>query len=614
MKLNKIALASFLGLLSCASFAEAQNTTSTYNNFYVAYMSPADVASAVTYAKSKGVNRFFMWTVDQDAPASSTNSLIGAVNSANKDASIATYFANYASYNNQRAIPGPSYTISGSAADLNPKLNASNELIYSFLETQVPAYTGAPAHYINTPHSYGSVYLFDPWSDLAPGDTFCGKANLPVGVPVDGNGYNLICGYAFDNQGKSYTNTADYNHYGNFEAFAALPATIDGKTSAPIQTSFSIGGYGHNATFEAIFDPSAYGVTTVSSAQATDNFVNSIVTLMTQYNLDGIDLDYENVQMTLAQSQAYFALISALNAKLQGLNKFITIAIISNPDYIAGTENNNTIGFAPGILKSIAGLSQVKAVDAMTYDFSGNFDYGDGSHPGTTGFLSNVYPPNDANTPSGYNFSIQYATEALLKAGVPAAKIGIGIPAYGRALANLSGGENTYLFAPLNGNVVVPAGDQDNAGCDEDIKNWQSQTACQGMFSYNLILNKIVGQGVTATDHQDNSGNQYNGSTAFGNWTPPATPIYTLTIVNENASSGQVSLGSWSSSSWLATGTYNLSPENTPGLSAIEGESGLAARFTYWGGTVNCATANFTSNLKITINQGSPVTCSVTNT
>ncbi len=627
MKLNKITAASLLCLSSLGAISHA-DTLASYNNFYITYMSPQDVQSAVTYAESVGVSRFFMWTVDQDAPASSANSLIGAINSAAEDAQqnaqVVTYFPNYAVYNNQRAIPGVSYTITGSASDLDPKLQASNEFIYAFLETQVPTAPGATDDYINTPNSYGSVYMFDPWSDMAAEDPFCGKSGLPSGVPVDANGYNLICAYAFDNQGKAYDNGTNFNNYGNFEAFAALPNTINGKDGQPIQTSISIGGYGHNATYEAIFDPSLYGVTTVTQQQAITNFVNSVVILMNNYKINGVDLDYEDVAMTPAQSQQYLVLVKALNDALKPLNKFITIAVISNPEYIAGTENSGNVGFAEGVLGQIASLSQVKAIDLMTYDFSGTFNYGGPSNPGTTGFLSNVYPPADANTPAGYNFSIQSAVQALVAAGVSANKIGVGIPAYGRALASLPGpaGDGSYLFSPLNSSVVIPAGDQDAVNCTQDINTWQNSDSCQGMFSYNYIVNNIVGNGVVATNHQDDSGNVYNGTTAFGAiWNVPQAPSYSLTINNNSASSGQVAVGSWATNGYLATGSYSSNPTgnqqpfpaNTPDLSSIMGQSGLPITFTYWDGTVSCGVASLTANLTVSINDSNPVTCSASN-
>ncbi len=598
---------------------------SAYDNFYITYMSPAAVNVAVKYAASKGVHHVILWTVDQDAPQTGNNSLINAINQADSSVIVDTYFPNYAAYNNQRALPGASYNImtTGSPATLNPdlkaKLSATNSLIYAFAETQVPTTPTSDApiddNYINTPYSYGAVYLYDPWSDLAPNDVFCGKNPGISNYPVDGNGYNLICSYAFANKGKPYDTGADYNHYGNFSAFAKLPAQVKGKGGQPQGTYLSIGGFDHNATFEAIFDPATYGVKDITTAQATGNFVNSIVNILTHYQLDGVDLDYENVQMTVQQSQQYLALLTALNNALQPLHKFITLPIISNPDYIAGTESGGTIGFAPGVLAKIAALSQVKYINAMTYDFSGTFNYDVASGTGVTGFLSNTYIPNDPAKPSDYHFSIEQALDAMLNANVPASKVGIGVPAYGRALSSLpsSSTDASYLFSQLDQNEVIPAGDQDVSGCDSKIVNWANTNACQGMFSYNYIVKNMLGvSGVVATDHVDDAAAAVNGTTAFAlHWTPAATPSYTLTIINQNTASGQLAVGDFNTAGYIATGTHVYGPTTQPSTASIEGQTNLPVTFTYWKQTVSCGTADFTRNLTINISADPVPVCTV---
>lgn len=616
---QKILALSIVGTL--ASMGVASGTTpiqTSYSNFYITYMSTSAVGSIVKYAEapSVGINHFFVWTIDQDAPASQPTSLLNAINNADSNASIVAYYPNYAVYNNNRAIPGPSYQVANNP-DLDAKLADVNTLIYAFAETQVPPTAGSPAgdNYINTPYSYGSVYLYDPWSDLAPNDEFCGKnpSGLSYPTPVDANGYNLVCGYAFDNQGKPYDPSGNYNHYGNFEAFSALNNM--GKTSQPIQKLLSIGGYGHNATFEAIFEPGDYGVTTITEAEAIQNFVNSVVNILVYYKLDGVDLDYENVQMTPAESKDYLTLITDLNKTLAPLGKTISLPIISNPAYIAGTEAGGTIGFAPGVLAQIAKLSQVTYIDPMTYDFSGVFNYAGPSNPGTTGFLSNVYQPNDpfAPSPSDYTFSEENAVTALENAGVPVAKIGVGIPAYGRALSNLPASQTdaSYLFSPLSSTVVIPAGDQDNAGCTTDINTWQSALSCQGMFSYNYIVNNIVGR-ATVDDHQDDAKSVVNGTTAFAaSWGPTPPPSYTLTVQNQDSAVGiQVVVGPFTSSYEGPGTSQTYSTASNPSTAGIEGQSNLPISFTYWGSDKGscqgASTLNFTANSTLVVSHINP--------
>lgn len=620
-KLISTVLCASVLLSSGLSINAVAAATNAYKNFYVTYMSVPAVKSAVKYAKSQGVNHFFMWTLDQDASIKSPNSLIEAINAAAPNSDIALYYPNYAAYNNQRAIPGQSYLIKNNP-DVTQKIARGNQLIYAFSETQVPSgkdVTGKPVgdRFIQTPGSYGSVYIFDPWSDLSAGDTFCGKG--VQGVPVDGNGYNLICGFAFDNKINSttgayyqYANDGSYNYYGNLEAFSKL--SVDGKDGKPVKKYLSVGGFGHNATFEAIFDPKAYGVTSVTQEQAMTNFVNSVVVLVKQFNLDGIDMDYENVSMSHQQSEAYLLLLQKLNAALKPLGKHISIPTISSPAYLDGSENNNTIGFAQGVLAKIANLSQVTYIDPMTYDFSGTFNYGDASNPGTSGFLTNVYNPSGQFAPKNYHFSIENVVNTVKKLGLPMSKIGVGIPAYGRALSNLpaSTTDNSYLFSKLSPEVVIPAGDQDVKGCDSNITHWRQSSACQGMFSYQYLVDNVLNHGVTPVDQVDDVEGVINGSTAFGpSWAPAAAPHWTLTIVNHNAASGQVAVGSFNTAGYKATGTYVYTPKDSSALALIEGQKGLDASFKYWKQTISCGKVDMTSNIVITLSADPVPVCTV---
>jgi GH18 family chitinase len=626
MKFSKLNLA-ILSSLFLTTGAFAQTASEDPQNFYITYLSQNDVKALVQYGESQNIHQFFMWTVDQDTPINDPKSLINATVAAGKNAqdnhfSFAAYYPNYAAYNDQRAIPGKAYLITPNA-DLDSKLPQLQKLIYAFAETQV--LTGTINDYINTPHSFGAIYLYDPWSDLASSDPFCGKSSSNNdGIPRDSQGYNLICGYAFDSDSThhQYDDTAAYNHFGNFEAFANLKAK-----NPNLSVALSIGGFGHNATFEAIFDPASHGVSSVTQEQAIQNFVNSVILVMNHYNLDSIDIDYENVQMTHQNSEDYLTLLTALNTALTPLNKTITLPIITNPAYISGTETNNTIGFAPGVLQKIAALSQVSAIELMTYDFSGTFNYGGDKR---TGFLTNTYLPNNYpdKAPDAYTFSVETATQAALNAGVPANKISLGIASYGRALGNLppSTTDQTYLFSTLDANVIIPRGDQDvgaNAtqgtpACDQNITNWNHADACQGMFSYNYIVNKILPLNqVIATDHQNNSGNAYNGTTAFGLWSPAVSATHKLTVINQNGASGEVDItnssNSFSTNGFFPTGTQVYDTTSTPRLSSIESQEDLTASFKYWKQTIQCTgTANFDHDLTVTITSDAIPTCSIT--
>jgi len=245
----------------------------------------------------------------------------------------------------------------------------------------------------------GTLYFNDPWADLLPpaDDKFCTASNP-------------ICWYAMTMQGKD---PVDSGKMGNFEAFAKL--TRPDNNLGPLKKVISIGGYGHDNTFEDSFN----------SQQHINNFVDSAAKIIENYHIDGIDLDYENPDMTHAQSDNFLQLVKALRAKL-GPDKFIAVTILSGPNYIKGIKNGNK-GFDPntGVLAEIANYAD--KINLMTYDFHGAFDYDPGK--GRTGFLTNLYMPTDA--PKGYDakFSVVTSVAALEQMGVAPEQITVGIPA-----------------------------------------------------------------------------------------------------------------------------------------------------------------------------------------
>jgi GH18 family chitinase len=318
---------------------------------------------------------------------------------------------------------------------------------------------------------------------------------------------------------------------------------------------------------------------------------------MQYYHMDGIDLDYENPYMSKAQSRSFLKLVQKLDSKLTA-NQFITVTILSNPQYITGSETAEQIGFDNQVLKEISTLSHVKLINLMTYDFHGAFDYqSDGS--GKTGFLTNLYMPN--NAPDGYDprFSVQTAVEAMQSAGVPNSKIGIGIPAYGRSLANIDKGsaEAEGLFQPITNAALVPGGDLDSAGCDETITHADNtKPVCTGTFTYGYITSKMLSNGFLAKDWQNDSGNQYNGTTAYATSWSPAGTSYNHKLEIKNTGNGigfQVSIAHDSnqfSSDWLNPGVDKVYDTSTnPDTTTIEGIDHLSVSASTWNKTYTCA-------------------------
>lgn len=372
---------------------------------------------------------------------------------------IMGYYSNWNIYSNDaatRAIPEPAYGIPGSYAsdgsvvtnqDMIDKLAVINALTYDFFQVQT---TG--------PH-IGALYFSDPNADLRMGDTqrnpitnqFCASSTTAY-----------ICNYAQE--------AATWGR-GNFEAFSKLQ-----NGAANLRKLISVGGYGHDISFE----------TTFASDAAINEFVTSAAAIVSAYKIQGIDLDYENTDTSAARSYAprYVQLVKALRTALGG-NALITVTILANPDWIAsfGAEN----------WKQLVG--QANYINLMTYDFHGSWDYGD---PAGTGYLSNIYlDPNDTHA---QKFSVEAAVQALQQQGIPNNMIVIGVPAYGRALEGVPN-VNHGLYQPF---AQIAKGDLDPANCVQQLP--LQANACSGAFQYNYIVNKMLNPGVTFTDYTNYAG------------------------------------------------------------------------------------------------------------
>lgn len=515
-------------LLNLSLYQTAIAESITYNNLYLSYVSTNAAESITHYVNQKGLGGVMLWEFRGDTAFSEKNSLLKTISTALKNPeqnSEKPYIlgnwsnTNVYSIESTRAIPQPGYGVPGSRdadnntvnnQDFSDKLSGMNVIAYSFLQAQTQKYTyfdkkndetvTVPN---NTPENIGTLYFNDPWSDLstsgvsATQDAFCRK-NSP------------ICDFALANQ-NAPIELKDGAKMGNFNAFSMLQHTDPNNPLGPLRKIVSVGGYGHEDSFEDTFS-SQYGI---------DNFVNSAKILINTYQLDGIDLDYENPQMTASNAESFATLVKQL--KLAMPDKMITITTLSDPDFLKGTRDNQ-YGFAGDTLHNIA--EYATAINLITYDFYGAFNHSS-DQTGTTGFLTNLTIPS--NAPSSYHFSIQNSVKAALKAGVPASQLNVGIPAYGRALAGINP-DNGGLFNPISNIATIPRGDLDTINCRTRITPLKSNS-CSGSFQYKFIINKMLHHGLTEKEHQDNG--VVIGTTAYGqSWSSPTKTEYKLKITN----------------------------------------------------------------------------------
>ncbi len=158
----------------------------------------------------------------------------------------------------------------------------------------------------------------------------------------------------------------------------------------------SIGGSGSGPAFEQA----------MKNAQST--FVGNLEALVTS-GYDGLDIDWEGGNLSVAQDQALQQqLVQTLRQKSPGI--LITLT--------AGYENENSLDDLTWY-GTIA--AQLDRINLMTYGMAGAWQGWQSWHS------SPLHWNNLSSTPTGIDASVKH----YLAAGVPAAKLGIGIGFYG---------------------------------------------------------------------------------------------------------------------------------------------------------------------------------------
>ena len=175
----------------------------------------------------------------------------------------------------------------------------------------------------------------------------------------------------------------------------------------------------------------------VLTEESREAFEDSVMEFLAQYNLDGLDIDWEYPGMPGAghpfrpeDKQNFTALLRELRGRFDayvrrtGRRLYLTVAMGSSDDVIAHTEMRKVARY-------------VDTVNLMTYDY-----YEAGSDP-TTGHHAPLY----ANPADPKKASSDDSVKAYEKAGVPAEKILLGVPFYGREWGEVQD-QNHGLFQP----------------------------------------------------------------------------------------------------------------------------------------------------------------------
>ena len=192
-----------------------------------------------------------------------------------------------------------------------------------------------------------------------------------------------------------------------------------------LQILISVGGW----TWSGNFSDAAL------TTESRRRFTRSAIEFVRRHDIDGVDIDWEypglrgNNNVHRPEDKENFTammtdLRQALDAEGRARNRryLLTFAAGAFPDFIAKTEMDKV-------------QAVVDFVNLMTYDFRT-------SDP-IAGHHANLYPhPSDTK-----KRSVDSAVREFIGAGVPPAKIVVGVPFYGRAWADIKG-EGTGLYQP----------------------------------------------------------------------------------------------------------------------------------------------------------------------
>lgn len=190
--------------------------------------------------------------------------------------------------------------------------------------------------------------------------------------------------------------------YQSIENPGKLSDLVSAAHSHQVKVLISVGGGGGGNAFHSIVANSSYRT----------NFVNSMIAFTDQYNLDGVDVDWE--YPGISEANNFYLLMQELASAMHSRGKLASIAVIANND-------GNTIS---GNLFSVLDYIQIMAYDDNNYQHS---------------------------TYSSAVNSLHF----WLNRGLPASKAILGVPFYGR--------DNRYDYATKNYNELLDMGASPNA-------------------------------------------------------------------------------------------------------------------------------------------------------
>lgn len=255
---------------------------------------------------------------------------------------------------------------------------------------------------------------------IVVGYVFVPKGNLQPGQ-VDAHKLTRV-NYAFANIKDGRMVEGESTDAGNLAYLTALR-----KENPRFSVLISVGGWLWSGNFSDM----------ALTEKSRKVFIESVMEFLRRYDLDGLDIDWEFPGME--GSTKHFRSVDGKNFTLllkelrkrfdeerarTGRQLFLTIAAAASQDYLAHTEMGKVQRY-------------VDTINLMGYDYL---------EPGEDK-ITGHHAPLYANPADSRKNSVDGSVRAFEAAGVPAAKIVLGVPFYGHEWGDVPG-QNHGLFEP----------------------------------------------------------------------------------------------------------------------------------------------------------------------
>ncbi|MFZ6736038.1 glycoside hydrolase family 18 protein [Undibacterium sp. Ji42W] len=245
----------------------------------------------------------------------------------------------------------------------------------------------------------------------------------------------------------------------NLQAASKIFHELQGlkKYNPALRLQFSIGGWAYTNDDS----PTAWRYRmAATTGENRKKLAESCVAFMLEYGFDGLDLDWEYPRAEDAQN--FVALLKEMRLQLKRTKKGNQLSIA-----VAG----GAFSMARTYLQLPQIAAQVDYVNLMSYDFNGAWEkqtnhnahlFGDArEHMYENPLRKLAFKPALSATelekrfPATMALTVDATVQQYLRAGVPARKLVMGLPFYGRAYFQVEAGENHGLYQTH----LTPVGD-----------------------------------------------------------------------------------------------------------------------------------------------------------